>query len=133
MFFCGVSPKLAKMRTSDLCFEIDCAACGAYALSDRAKEALDSDHTDLDRQAAAWVMRDRRDHSEVITAKVLGTLIRDGLSREPAPSGKIRALLLELSHRSRAFGQAVDFDPALGWPLVKARGEAECKALIDVE
>src|SRR6185312_4198847 len=93
--------------------------CWAYLRHDAGEE---------ERHAIAWVIRDRSDKQVPIDD--IQELVRQGLSREPTPSGKARFLLLELKQRSRAFGREAIFHAVTEWPLVKARREEECEAII---
>jgi hypothetical protein len=131
-FLCGNPPSYAKFNILTKSYEFDCPVCGRYILTEWAKAALDADSTSEQRQALAWIVRDRPNYLETIKQEDVPELVRSALLREPTPSGKVRLLFRELKNRSRAFGRGVKFDVNREWPRLKARGPDECQALVDV-
>jgi nucleoside 2-deoxyribosyltransferase len=131
-FLCGNKAEALKYDIMSSAYGVRCGLCGFYGLGEFAKVSLDRDSSNEKRHALAWIVRElAAAEKQPITAEALDDLVQQSLAREPTPSGKAQLLLQEIKRRSRALGRGVDFDPAREWPIIKARGSEECKAIID--
>jgi nucleoside 2-deoxyribosyltransferase len=131
-FLCGNQPKGAKFDITTHSYAVTCPVCGPYRLHEFAKTTLDLDSSNEKRYALAWIIQDLSYVAKnPITDDAVDDLVREGLAREPTPSGKARLLLQTLKRRSRAFGRGAKFNRAQEWPSIKARGLEECDSIID--
>lgn len=107
-----------------------CATCGEFEVSWIAAETIKT-REQSERWALSWATRNASERGTIlrlVEADVRRTV--DSVSEPATPLAKIDILVHLLGSRTRALGEAGVFDPAIDWPLLFARGNAEAERLL---